>query len=265
MLKKKQQDSQQSSNDWLSQPTRSILLYGSSKVGKTFAYCSVIEDAYEKGNKCFVLSTDKGFRDTFLAYFGEKAEEVAKFVEYNFVPTIEETYKVMPNIITSLQPNDWIIIDLVSDFWEMAQNKFIEDASGGDPATYITRASKDPKKFGMFNGQMWQYIKQLDDSIVNNVILRANCNVLAVASEKDIEIEKAISGKLSETSKDFNDIGSKPAGQKRLSYKFNSIVHIGKKQNQRHFRIVGIRGQDTSQSPIMFQRNWFAKYKEATK
>lgn len=262
ILSKNLTQNQKAEENWFKQQNKTILLYGPSKVGKTFAYCSVIEDAYNKGNKVRVLSTDKGFRDTFVAYFGEKAEEVSKSVDYKFLCSIEDAQIKMAQMILGIKPDDWVIVDLISDFWDMAQNKFIEDASGGDPSTYILRAAKDPKKFGLFSGQMWQYIKNLDDNLVNNVILRLNCNVLAVASEKDLEVEKAIGGKLSETSKDFTEVGAKPAGQKRLSYKFNSIVYLNKQSGNRYFRIVGTRGMDTQQQPVLFEKNWFKKYQE---
>lgn len=179
-----------------------------------------------------------------------------------FVPVMDKMHDSMGRLLVTVKANDWLIVDLISDFWEMAQDKFIEDASGGDPSSYIIRAAKDSKKFGLFAGQMWQYIKQLDDTIVNALVLKANCNVLAVAAEKDLEIEKAISGKLSETSKHFDDIGSKPAGQKRLGYKFNNIVYIGKEKGQHYFRIVGARGQEIDNSKKVYQKSFWEKYKE---
>lgn len=253
-----------SSTEWLEDEKETILLFGSAKIGKTWAYCSMIEEVVKSGSVVRILNTDGGVARTFKQYFADKIDDVKDKVIYYFVESINEAHRLLPNIKQISKPNDWIVVDLMSDFWDMAQNKFIEDASGGDVTMYIVRSAKDTKKFGMFDGQKWQYIKKLDNFIIDNLVLRPKCNVLAVCAEKDMEVEMAMSkGKVNEASKNFVELGVKPAGQGRLSYKFNTIVYIGESNAQHYFRIVGDRGKKATGTMHAYQKNWYEKFKSA--
>ena len=254
------------STSWLDEDKETILLYGESKIGKTWSYCSAIEEIVKEGSSVYILNTDGGVAKTFKQYFGAKAPTLLDKVHYYFIDDITEVHKLIPKLKAQCKPNDWIIVDLMSDFWDMAQNKFIDNVSGGDISKYMIRAESDKQKFGLFSSQMWQYIKKLDNFIADNLVLRPFCNVLAVCSEKDLEIEKIKNkGHLTNPSKDFALIGIKPAGQGRLSYKFSTIVYIGKMDDRNYFRIVGDRGRTTLKEMNFYATNWWQKFKEVRK
>lgn len=250
---------------WLHMPRETMLLFGKAKVGKTWAYCSIIEDTISKGGKVFIINTDNGVARTFKQYFGDKTEEISKSITYYFVSKIEELYVATNDIISKVTPKDLVVVDLLSQLWNMAQNKFINDLSNNNPINYIIEASKDGKKFGNFAGSMWQHIRSVHDMLVEPLVIRAKCNILGVCSEKDTDIEKAFTGKVE--NKDYEDIGSKPAGAPRLEYDFNTVIFIGEiaNANRRYFRIIGDRGTIYEKKNFSFDRNFLQKFREVRK
>lgn len=260
---------------WLDMSMERILLYGQSKSGKTFAYCSVIEAHPE--SKFFLLNTDKGVQRTFQAYFGDKAEELSKRVDYTFVSSIKIIPKWIEKVRKEAKPNDWIIIDLMDAIWEMSQDEFVIQSSqayGGDIVEYILNASKDPKKFGLFEGTKWNYIKRLDGMLSNDLVLNPPCNLLSVARQKDnaveeIFVDNAIQKGKMDTKPEYlsvtEKIGKRPAGQKNAPYNFETIVYIGGLK-EKYFIIVGDRGEYTFEGkPIKWGRNFWKTFTETRK
>lgn len=249
--------------NWLNSEKETILLYGAPKVGKTWAYCSAIAKVIAKGNKVFLINTDGGISKTFKQYFGPKAKEVSQKVEYHFVDDMADVFEAVKVIKEKVKPNDWIIIDLVSDFWELAQHKFMEEASGGNILGYVKRMSENKKAFGLFEGSKWQYIKKLDNYVLEQLVVSPKCNVLGVAAEKDLKIEQAMTGKVKQV--EFMAAGSRPAGQPQLSYKFNTIVFLGQQKQKRYFQVMGDRGAATKKTMISFDRDFWPKFLEQRK
>jgi len=254
----------ESTNDmsWLDDPKETILLFGSAKCGKTWAYCSIIEAWMKKGGKIYILNTDGGVAKTLRSYFADKVKEVAKRIEYKFISNMDEGMKYVDEIKGKVNSDDLIIFDLVSDCWEMAQNKFLADVSGSNVANYIVRASKNDKKFGMFEGKMWSYVHTFHDYVVKPFTVRAKCTVVGVCSEKDLDIAKAFGGKVQN---EYKKIGFRPAGAPRLDYDFNTIVRIFKDMNVYSFVIVGDRGSNFESKNHSYKRNFWEKFQEVRK
>ena len=228
---------------------KSILLFGPPKLGKTWCYMSAIKEAYERGGKIYLISTDAGTTETFIAYFKDKAPEVSKSVVFYMLSDLNQMYaickdirqSVMNNKIANEKSKDIIIIDLISAFYEMAQAKFIDDCSNGDPVNFIIKASHDKSKFGMFEGKIWQYVKKVELYMREQLVVPPICDVFAVATEKDIEIEKKMSKKIVHK---YDVTGAKPGGSRELPYDFNTFIYINENNGKRYMQILGHRGLD---------------------
>jgi hypothetical protein len=247
---------------WLEKEKETIMIYGPPKCGKTWAYCSFIEKTIKAGGKVFIINTDAGVSKTFSQYFAGNLDKVKDHVFYYFISDISEAGPIGKEVYLKSTEKDLIIIDLLSDFWEMAQTKFIQDASGGDLSNYIISSSKDSKKFGLFNGQMWQYIKGLHSSILQPFIGRTKCDVIGICAEKDLDVEKAITGKIKNP--EYQAAGAKPAGESHMSHQFNTIIYINKleKGDKHFFQVIGDRGTTVSQNMVTFERNFEKKLEE---
>jgi DNA helicase HerA-like ATPase len=243
----------------------SILIYGGSKVGKTFAYCSLIEEEIkaDKDKKFYVLSTDNGFFPSFNYYFGSKDKAPYSNVVVYDAHDARKMLNALEEAEKKVRKKDWIIIDLISDQWEFAQDAYMDMSNMGDKIIdYIFNASKDKKSFGLFEGAKWQYIKRIDHAVSRNLLQKALCNVLGVAAEKDVKAEEAIGGKKEENAP-YREFGSRPAGQKTLQYKFNMIFFLDflPEVNKRFFALIGGRGVESKKigERVEYERNWFKK------
>lgn len=235
-----------------------ILLYGKPKIGKTWAYCSTIEKCLDAGANVFLINTDNGVKRTLKEYLGKKFDELADRINYYLITDIDHIEEIIRDVKANVKPSDLIVIDLISDFWEMAQTKFVENLAGGKVIDYYERASRDKAKFGLLSGQQWQYVKKLDNMILNELVIRPPCKVIAVASGKEIEMDRVHNNK--EVIDRFDAVGEKPSGQRELQYKFNTIIYIGELKKQKYFIVLGDRGKFVSQERVQYSKDFWVAF-----
>ena len=244
-----------------------ILGYGQPKVGKTFASASFVEAIIKNGGHVFIINTDNGVKRTYQAYFKDKFNDVMKHISYYLVTDFDNINEVINEIKIKVTFKDLIIIDLIDDFWEMAQSKFIEDVCKGmgiSLADYILMASKQSDKFGTLDKNQWQYVKKLDEMLITNFVIRPPCMIFASCGAKDIEVAKIYAKRdpdiLYELNK-FEEVGSRPGGQKRLHYKFNTVVYMGEKRDgKKYFILMGDRGFLRNSQKIEYERNFYEAF-----
>lgn len=235
-----------------------ILLYGKPKIGKTWAYCSVIQKCLDAGGNVFLVNTDNGVKRTLKEYTGENFEKYANKINYYLLTDIDDVEEIIQDVKKNVKNNDLIVIDLLSDFWELAQSKFVENLAGGKIIDYYERASRDKSKFGLLSGQQWQYVKKLDSMIINELVIRPPCKVIAVASGKEVELDRVHNNK--EILDRFDSVGEKPNGQRELQYKFNTIIYIGELKKQKYFIVLGDRGQFINQERVGFVKDFWKAF-----
>jgi len=269
----------QEDNQGLPEEPDRVLLYGASKVGKTHAVASMMEVMLKANPETnfYVIVTDAGFLKTVKRYWKLRKLDIStlkKQLNYYPILDINEMFSVIKDIKSVAKKSDWIIVDVMSDFWELAQDKFIDSCSDGITgiADLIVEASRDTSKFGILSGFQWGYCKRLDNSISYYFVINAPCNVIATASEKDIDVVSAIAGEdateqsLGSMYGSFKTVGFRPAGQKHLSYKFDDIVFLGKLgTGKRFFSIIGSRDIDTTYEQVPYATSFwepFVKHKK---
>jgi hypothetical protein len=265
-------------DDFFKEPEK-ILLYAATKVGKTHAIASLIDAKLNENpdTKFYVIITDAGFWKTVLRYWRLKklnTDVLKKQIVYRPILDLNEVFPVLTEIRAQANTDDWIIVDVMSDFWDRAQDKFIESCStNGNIADLIIEASNDSSKFGTLSGFQWGYCKRLDNTISYYFVINSPCNILATASEKEIggmaealagedKVEKSVGFMYSA----YKEVGYRPDGQKRLPYKFDDICFLGKDQKGKHyFVIVGSRDVDTDFKRIPYAMSFwdaFSGYKK---
>lgn len=236
-----------------------ILLYGKPKIGKTWAYCSTIEKCLRAGASVFLINTDNGVKRTLQEFLGEESfNELADKINYYLITNIDDVEEVIKDVKSNVTHNDLIVIDLISDFWEMAQTKFVENLSGGKVIDYYERASRDKSKFGLLSGQQWQYVKKLDNMVISELVIKPPCKVIAVASGREIELDRIHKNK--EILDRFDSIGEKPSGQRELQYKFNTIIYIGELKKDKYFIVLGDRGKFINQQRVKYIKDFWGAF-----
>lgn len=251
-----------------------VMIYGKPKSGKTFCYMSVIDEELKKDptTKFYLLCSDNGASKTFLSYFGVNKEPL-KNIEYHALTNPTEFKQTIQEIKKKAKRTDWIIVDLISSIWEMAQDHFVEQAAqafGGDITEYVANSKSDNKKFGLLEAGKWQIIKRIDSIVTQDLINSPFCNIFACAGEKVTDMEVALIENAIAKGKDvekpelltlYDKVGAKPAGRKELSYYFSTITYIGGIENK-YFQLIGDRGNMVIGEQVKYGRNFWKTFCE---
>ena len=246
-------------DDFFKEPEK-ILLYADTKVGKTHAVASLIEAKLKENHntKIYAIITDAGFWKTVLRYWRLRnlnTDILKKQIIYKPILDISDVFPVLTEIRAQANPDDWVVVDVMSDFWDRAQDKFVESCSTGNAMDFtdlIVQAANDPSKFGVLTGMQWGYCKRLDNVISYYFVISPPCNIVCTATQKELGgMAEAIAGEekvkksLGFMYDSFKEVGFRPEGQKRLPYKFDDIIFLGKSPKQHFFVVVGSRDIDT--------------------
>jgi len=242
--------------DWDKVTVENLLLYGEAGTGKTYLALTRAKKMLENdpNARLFYFSTDMGYRKVVQ----QPEFEILRKEAYNpqtrkgrvfvFEPkTIRDAIKAKELIKPILQPNDLVVFDLVDWIWDAAQYDFLLKITNGNPeqmVEYIESAAQDRKKFGLFEGNMWTYIKTLADQVNEILIRNPISNVIAIAREK----EPFALQKLDSVWQKFN----MPAGQKELRYEFNTIIRLKFVNGKRHFVVVKSRDRELDEKEYEF-------------
>ena len=93
---------------------------------------------------------------------------------------------------------------------------------------------------------------------IDDIILHSESSVIGVCSEKDTEPAKKIGGYAAVKSlKDvgFEDMSTRPSGQKNLPYLFGTMIRIGLVGDEFVCQIVGDRGHRTKDMVIKYGKD----------
>ena len=250
--------------DWLDSNKESILLFGPPKHGKTYAYCSYIEDTIKKGNRVFVISTDGGLPRTLKRYLkNANIEDPKKFLKdkiyYKQVTTVDAARSFWTHYQKEIKPNDLFVVDLISRFYEWLQADFVDFISRGNITQYIMNAMNDPRKFGLLEGSKWNYIKAAH-RFIEDIVDRRLCNVVCVATEKDTEGEKGIGGAKAEAKLKkvyLQNMSVRASGQKDLPSLFDTLVRVSMQGSNKYAcMIIGDRGYNPSDEVIIIGQDF---------
>ena len=103
------------------------------------------------------------------------------------------TYHSWREVLTE---NDWCCFDMMSRFWDLAQNYFSRSVFGVSPAEHIIALRKASKRadFEGFDGLTdWTVIKRLhNEDIMDDAVLWSPCNVAATTSLTDYSAREKI-------------------------------------------------------------------------
>lgn len=249
------------------QEHETILMFSQPKVGKTWAACSFIDQTLKDEGNIYYINTDNGFERTAKTYFKTNFENMKKSLHFYFIQDLDQIDKIVSEIKSKVKHNDLIVIDLIDDFWEKAQIKFMDEASKALNITtidYLIMSNKEGSKIAGLAQDKWVYIKKFDNIVLQKLVITPPCTVIACCSSKDLDVAKIWAkkdaDKMYELSK-YEEIGSRPAGQPLLRTKFNTIVYIGeKKDGKRYFVIMGDRGFMKTKDRVEYNNNFYEAF-----
>lgn len=190
--------------------------------GKTHDWLTVANSYAEAARagqpigKFYVVDTDYTVERSMESYPG--VEEV---VDYGVTPEWQDWVARIEQINKKATRQDWVVIDMASPLWEMAQEYYIERIFKKDSDEFYLMAREQNKKGGAMDGYRdWGVINKLYRQNVANHLMRCQANLYATAaatplnSDTDSKEMKAI----------YARHGIKPVGQKHLSHQFHTVL-----------------------------------------
>ena len=215
----------------LNAPREKILLAGDTNSGKSFAYVQEAERCFikeadlepEKRTKFYMIDTD----DTAPKYFAEGRSYAHLYFEnggnvYPFYVDSWPTFARAANYITrEAKRGDWIIVDLASSAYAMAQ-EFIANLKGlnldDEVVKRMSAWSPGARKqgFGAFDGDTWGLVSRTYEASMRPLVNNSRgAHFVGLAHVTDMQTEAKRETR--EPILLFDQLGMKPSGVGKLT------------------------------------------------
>ena len=234
-----------------------ILGYGAAGTGKSFMWLSILLEAERKGykGKFYLIDTDNTWEPFRDEYELEEVEESGRLTVYD-PADMEEAVKAARELQDKTKRGDWAFIDMADWAWTEAQDHYIRNVYGYDPADYFTAmrqevmAAKEKgrgssKEFGGHDGKDWVWIKKIYNEFLIALTKKSKAHVLAVTSEK--QLSEHLGASRDQIAKYKHTKLMAPGGEKSLEHRFDTVLRCTKR-DEGHYRVTLVKDrgrQDT--------------------
>lgn len=229
-----------------------ILMYGGTKVGKSFSWLDIAETYYQSGvkdKKFYVIDSDFGIPKMLDEGYGHLQDEGILHL-WNPID-FENMMQASREVRKLAGSHDWIIIDMAEQFWTEAQSFYIRGVYGDEPADYFLqmrrevtdKGGKDPRAYGGQSGTDWGFITKIYKECELPLTMKSLANVFVVTEERKLDSDR---GDAPDKIKDYKHVGGMaPVGQKGLGHRLDTVFRATKRTNgQRQITLVGDRGRE---------------------
>ena len=236
---------------WKPSRRERILLYGTFKVGKSTAYLGIMELARltKTDSHFWIIDNDNATDGIGLYPEGSYGHLLGDLVKEDFSQGIQREYEnatiwipesfdnydfINKTIKEKVRPQDWIIVDMVSNVWEGMPDWWIENVYGDSWSYYadVRKAIESDedgageRNFGGQKGVDWQYIGKQYRRWEKQITLQTPCHVLLIAGETEIQERYDKSGEKRAQYKATS--GFSPKSEKNLPHRVHSVIRVTK-------------------------------------
>lgn len=205
-----------------------ILLFGPAGSGKSTAAASIAQMAQKtKSDARFhVIDTDLAWDRMLVEGYPDLAN-----VEVHVALDWPDYRESLAKIRSVVRPQDWVVVDLVSNAWETVQAYFTEQVFDRDIGDYFLQVRKElkggKKSLEAFSGWVdWSVINAMYKTWANDLLFKTRANVLCTAKMAKVYAEQDDKA----TRLLFGSHGVKPEGQKALAYQFHTVLLTGERK-----------------------------------
>lgn len=196
-----------------------ILAFGGAGTGKTDAYLSIAERYAQTGTpgKFHIIDTD---------YTAERSLESRPDAEKAIAkiwlcPEWADYERAIGTVKKIIKPQDWLVIDMVSPLWEMAQEYYVEKVFKKDLDDFWLTARTSAAKGSPLDGfKDWGVINKIYRQNVANEILRCGGHLFMTASATPLSSDL----ESKETKALYARFGVKPVGQKHNAHLVHTVL-----------------------------------------
>lgn len=227
-----------------------IYLYGDSGAGKTWAWLTIAHVADKTGSDAqfFVIDTDQAA--SLAIEPGADFEHLRDRIHVYDVFEWGEYVAAGKEVRANAGPNDWIIVDMLSNAWELLPSWWIANVFQEDQTDYwatmrrVALGEEDGDKGfgGMKGGVDWQYIKKVYLDFERPLTLGTKAHVLVTAKEAEVVDMYDAKGELRAT---FGQVGGfRPVGEKHTRHRFHSTMRIKRVRGDQEILLVRDRHKE---------------------
>lgn len=238
------------------QPTRRerILIYGGAKVGKSFTYIGLMHLARLTRTKSHFWIVDNDNATEAIGLYpggtygellgeqtGEEFESDITKLEYEnatiWIPESFDPYnQIADEIRDGAKGQDWIVVDMLSNLWEIMPDWWVGNVYGENPWEYYAAVRKaieaeeegsGERGFGGHSGVDWQYIGKVYRAWEKRLTLYAPCHVIAYSAETEIQAHHDKSGE--RRAQYAITAAHAPKTEKGAVHRFHTIARMQKK------------------------------------
>lgn len=221
-----------------------VLLVGEPNTSKTLSLVSLA--ILYPDSRVVIFDPDDGTGKV----IAELGVELPNLTIVPVTPNWEELMDCYDMVKAVLTENDWLCLDMVGRFWDLAQQYYSTKVFGESPVEHMLRLRQQASRvdFGGFDGlNDWSLIKRLhNEKLMDDAVLWSSFNVMCTtAAGQYLPIEKLPKTGISAIY--ASEFGIKPEGEKHNIYRFDTqLVLYRKKDNTYWFRIVRDRGRNVN-------------------
>jgi hypothetical protein len=241
-----------------------ICAFGGQGTGKTRNVLDVIKMARVTGSdsQLYVIESDLGSMNRMLYSSTTAFASIRDRVHVYPVEEWPEWTAALDEIRGLARPQDWLLVDLITDAWQVVQDYYLEQvgrAPGDDPAAYFlkrkvaadkarTKALKEGGKVKGddtgFDGKDWEVIKKLYGQFFNRLYGRMQCHVYVTAMQREVRGDYHPDDL--DTRRLYGPLGVLPKGEKQLPHKFDTVVHCGVHPGEGKWYLTTIKDRERS-------------------
>ncbi len=172
-----------------------ILAYGGANSGKTTAWLGIADMAYKtKSDAHFWVIDNDNATSRVIANPRGSFHHLHETNTTIWVPrTFDEYEGINETILSEAQPDDWIIIDMLSNVWEGMPDWWHQNVYGESPWDYWKAVRKEALSEGGekgFGGEKagvdWQYIGKTYRAWEKPLTIYQPCHVFATSAESEV-------------------------------------------------------------------------------
>ena len=257
--------------------TEKLLLFSETAGGKTRFYLKILQWLSKKGVKAddmlmYIIYPDRPGGLTSL--YGFIPKEYQSNIKVLIVSDYEQLITASATAIEGLEEHykktgkyGWLVFELCETFWTFSQDYYCRKAYGETMADYFSQMQsilgKDKAEKGSayesfagpFGGP-WPIIKFYFNFYWIDRLKRLPYNIIFTSELKEEENKDSV----------FSDLGFRPAGEKHLQHKMDTILYLSHKGNSFYLKPYKITGYEKLYGQLEITgKNGYEVHKDALK
>jgi hypothetical protein len=233
-----------------------ILIGGAPGTGKSYSLLALADyiQIRDPDAKIFILDADRGMGKVRKSEWPQVNNIAKHYVARNW----EVVEQFLAEVGEEHRPKDWVFIDMLGRFWDMAQSLEVSAVHGVSPGQAMLNARKnlvEQHKLhapGSLPQPDWTVIKRFhNDEFIDTISNVWDAHVVATTAlnKLDVDRDDALLVEI------FAPYGYRPEGEKYNVHRFDTVMFMSLEGDKRYISTVKDRGRHLVKH-LLFENLW---------